>query len=174
MMLVVNGIIRGIQCPDIVFWVNDYESAFELLTQLVADQWTLRQATLIDGMERMPLPTEAFDGQAFRAPVKSLEQQWKQILSTQSTPSTALGKYRLKDWHCRLDVYYGQQLTQLQTTGLALREKLTRLVALQNPSLRLRLWDQYNRLLESNQRMLSQTVVNRQRNQDRLAKLEKS
>lgn len=174
MMLVVNGINRGIQCPNIVFWVKDYESAFELLTQLVTNQWILQRVILTDGYKQVLLPVEAFDGQSFRAPMKALQQQWQQILSGQSTLSTALGKYRLKDWHCRLEVYYDQQFTQLQTIGLALEKKLARLFTLQNQPLTLRLREQYSRLLESNQRMLSQTAVNRQKNQDRLAKLERN
>ena len=174
MMLVVNGMNQGIQCPNIVFWVNDYESAFELLTQLTTDSWMLQKAVLVDGPDRVDLPVEAFDGQSFRVPMKALQQQWQQILFSQSKQSAVLGKYRLKDWHCRLEVYYGGQLTQLQTMRLALEKKLARLLTLKNQSLGLRLREQYSRLLESNQRMLNQTVVNRQKNQECLAKLERS
>ncbi len=79
-MVFIDGFKQGIWYENVGFWIKTYESAFEKLTQLVADKWSLSVAILVDKGECIHLPIEAFDGQPIQAQIEALEQEWTQLL----------------------------------------------------------------------------------------------
>jgi hypothetical protein len=168
MILFVDGISDGISCTDIGFWISDHESAFELLTQLVADNWVLQEATIIDGPDRLSVPVEAFDGQPIRVHIRTLQRQWQLILSNQPLPPNTLTSQQLKQWHIQLDAYYEDMLTHLGKMISILEMKKTLLATHSDEYIRLRLGRVYKSMLATNRRMFKQTKVNRQKNRLRM------
>lgn len=61
--------------------VDDIESGLEVLSFVALQGDTVLEAHLTDEQGRLNLPTEVFDGQPFRAPIRRLEKQWKKILT---------------------------------------------------------------------------------------------
>jgi len=173
MMLFINGISRGIQVTNLAYWVKNHESAFEILTGLVADKWMLEDATIVDGYDRMAVPIEAFDGQPIQVHIQALQKQWQYILSKQPLPSLNADRQQLIGWYKRLDAYYKDQITHLQKMMILLKLRQTKLAPMRNDHLKLRYDQQQNQLLESTQRMYKQTKLNRQKNRRRLNELEK-
>ncbi|GAB4054335.1 hypothetical protein [Spirosoma litoris] len=168
MILFINGIIYGIQCSHLGYSVPNHESAFELLTQLVADGWMVQEAVIVDRQERFKVPIEAFDGQPILAHISNLQQQWHQLLSQQPTPSYKPDNQELKGWYIQLENYYEQLIGHLETTILLAK---ARLVTYPDKSLRIQFQKQYNTFLASNRRMRDQTRKSRQLNSYQLKKL---
>ncbi len=152
--------------------MQDYESAFEQLTQLVAGGWTLLKATITDGYDRITVPVEAFDGQPIQVHIHALQQQWNQILQVKPVLSGQVGKPQINDWYKQLDTYYDVLLTYLGKIIFLLEAKKSILVAKQDPERVARLSRQYTLLLDSNRRMYQQTASNREKNRQRLRQLE--
>ncbi|ADB41193.1 hypothetical protein [Spirosoma linguale] len=177
MLLFVNGIYEGVECDHVGYWINDYESAFELLTQLVSNNWILQEATITDGLDRLPVPLEAIDGQPMQAHIRTLQHQWQSILNTtksiQANPSDIPTQHHLKNWYLHLDAYYDGMLVHLRRMILSLETSKSLLLTGQvNESVRLLVNDQYDSLLKSNRRMYRQTKEERQKNTIRLQKIE--
>lgn len=171
MLLIVNGIYRGVECPHVGYWINDYESAFELLTQLVTDNWILQDATIMDGLDRLVVPINAIDGEPILAHVRTLQRQWQLILtnSGQSAPSHTLTAQQFRNWHIHLDAYYDDMLQHLTKMIAMLEKKKSLLLARQSDeSLRSLANKQYNSLLKSNKRMYRKTQEDRKKNRMRL------
>lgn len=172
MILFINGINDGISCTDVGFWVSDHESAFELLTQLVADNWILEEATVVDGADRLSVPIEAFDGQPIQVHIRALQQQWQQLLSSQPLPPGRLTDQQLKSWYIQLDAYYDDMLIHLGKMISMLEIRKTLLATHSDEFIKTRLGRQYKALLETNRRMFKQTKASRQKNKLRLSKIE--
>ncbi len=173
MMLFLNATSQhDVECTNLGYWVKDHESAFEILTQLVADNWILQNATISDQYDRMVVPVEVFDGQPIQVHIQALQQQWQQILSNPPVQSANTDKQRLKDWYTQLDGYYESMLAHLEKMVLLLEIRKSRLAARRNEMTKHRLRDQYDLLLDNNRKMHKQTEVDRQKNRNRLTKLE--
>ena len=172
MMLFVNAItLEDVECTNLGYWVGDHESAFEILTKLVAEGWVLTEATIMDGSDRMAVPTEVFDGQPIQVHIQALQQQWQQILTNQPVLAAATGMQRLKEWYTQLDSYYETMLVHLEKMVFLLEFRRGRSLNRRNGALRKRLDDQYDTLLTTNRKMYRQTKIDSQKNRERLAKL---
>jgi hypothetical protein len=171
MVLFLNGISGGVQCTNVGYWIKDHESAFELLTNLVADNWTLQEVTVVDGTDHMSVPVEVFDGQPIQVHIRALQREWQQLLSDHPVPENTLNKQQLKDWYTQLEAYYDDMLTYLGKMISILELRKARLTTQRNESLRLRLGQQYDLLLQTNRRMYKQTKGNRLKNKKRLNNL---
>ena len=175
MMLFIDGIYQGVTCTNLMYWKQDYESAFEELTDMVANGWVLEHVWLADGPSRVELPVSAFDGESLREPIQQLQQQWRDLLQDKPVPIAGPSNQRLIDWHHQLITYYQRQLTLLNTMILCLEKGITNVAAKQrNPDLRLRVIRQYDFLLTTQKRLLKQTEGNHQRALNRLERLLKS
>lgn len=176
MLLFVNGIYKGVKCAHVGYWISDYESAFELLTKLVTDNWALQEATIVDGRNRLEVPIKAIDGEPIQAHIRTLQRQWQFILnsrdSTLTDPLSVLTQNQLKNWYLHLDAYYVDMLDHLEKmiTSLEKRKSLL-LIIPSNESLRLLVNDQYDSLLKSNKRMYRKTRKDRQENIIRLQRI---
>lgn len=173
-MLFVNGISRGIYCNHVGYWVKDDESAFELLSQLVADEWTLEDAVITDGTHRVHVPVEAFDGQPILVHVRALQQEWNQLLVARPRPVNLNSRLHLKDWHLQLDTYYSLLLNHLGKMIFLLNARQHVLTTRYDQAMKLRLSRQFALLLHTNRRMYQQTEKYRQQNLLRLQTLESS
>ena len=172
MILFVDGMTNGISCTHVGFWISNHESAFELLTQLVADNWVIQEATVVDGIDRLSVPVEAFDGQPIQIHIRALQRQWQQILSSQPLPPTMLTNQQLKNWYIQLDAYYDDMLNHLGKMISILEMRKTLLATHSDEFIRLRLGRQYKDMLATNRRMFKQTKANRQKNRLRLNQIE--
>lgn len=171
-MLFVNATTADdIDCTNLGYWVGDYESAFEILTKLVADQWMLKDATVMDGQDRMAVPVDVFDGQPILVHIQALQQQWQQILTSQPGPPADSAKQRLKGWYVQLDGYYDYMLTHLEKMVLLLEVRKIRSENRHNEPFKRRLNDQYDKLLATNRKMYAQTKIDSQANRERLSRL---
>ncbi|GAB4044267.1 hypothetical protein [Spirosoma jeollabukense] len=172
MILFVNGINDGILCTDVGFWISNHESAFELLTQLVADDWILLEATVVDGADRLSVPVEAFDGQPIQVHIQALQQQWQLLLPSQPLPPSRLSDQQLKNWYIQLDAYYEDMLTHLGKMISLLEMRKTLLTSHSDEFIKTRLDRQYKAMLATNRRMFKQTKESRQKNKLRLNQIE--
>ncbi|SOD97075.1 hypothetical protein [Spirosoma fluviale] len=177
MLLFINGIYEGVECAHVGYWVDDYELAFELLTQLVTDNWILQEATIVDGQDRLDVPIKAIDGEPIQAHIRMLQRQWELILNNsgnndQTNSSIALRQQQFISWHLHLDAYYDDMLLHLEKMIVSLeKRKSLMLISQSNESLRLLMNDQYDSLLKSNKRMYRKTKLNRQKNMIRLQQI---
>ena len=174
MILFFSGISREVQCNHVGYPINDYESAFELLTQLVADGWILQKAVIVDETGSMSVPLEAFDGQPIQEHIRSLQQQWQLILSPGPAPVNSPAKQRIKDWHVQMDAYYDNMISYLEKMILLIGIQQTRIAMYPNESVRIQMKNQYDRLLSNNRLMYKQAKKSRQQNDNRLNKLKKA
>ncbi|GAB3035936.1 hypothetical protein [Spirosoma pulveris] len=177
MLLFVNGIYEGVECDHVGYWIDDYESAFELLTQLVSTNWVLQEATITDGLDRLLVPLEAIDGKPIQTHIRALQHQWQLILNSNTSgrtnPSTTIRQHHLRNWYLHLDTYYDDMLIHLRKMIVSLETRKSLLLTGQlHESVRLLVNDQYDSLLKSNRRMYRQTKEDRQRNTIRLQKIE--
>lgn len=152
--------------------MQDYESAFEQLTQLVTGDWTLLKATITDGYDRITVPVEAFDGQPIQVHIHALQQQWNQILQAKPVLSGQVGKPQIKDWYRQLDTYYDGLLNHLGKMIFLIETKKRRLMAKGDRELVIWLNRQFALQLDSNRRMYQQTASNREKIRQRLRELE--
>ena len=106
-MLLIDGISRGVRCENVSCVIQDYESAFELLTQLVIEDWILEYAVIVDNGDSIAIPVEAFDGQPIQVHIQALQQEWKQILSARPKPFNQLGNTQLNSHFRRSDTDSG-------------------------------------------------------------------
>ncbi|MBN8823385.1 MULTISPECIES: hypothetical protein [unclassified Spirosoma] len=172
MMLLMDGMYKGVHYENVAHWVQSYESAFELLTQLVVNQWTLTTAILVDNGDCLCLPVEAFDGQPILDHIQALELEWTQLLlPSHYSPSRSVDA-RLKDWYVRLDIYYGDLLAHLERIILLLENRKLKILNHHNEAMRSLLSSKYESRLELNRKLHLQTQNNRQTNQQRLRQLE--
>lgn len=172
MMLFVDGVSSGIECPNVGYWIEDYESAFELLTGLVADEWILRYAVIVDNGDALEVPLEAFDGQPIRIHIHALQQEWDRLLSEKPERSNQFSGLRLKNHFLRLDEYYVGLLKHLEKMIFLLEIDKNKIERKQDKELRLRLVNQFTLRLDINRRMYQHTKEDRQNNLLRLAMLE--
>lgn len=173
MILFFSGTSEGIQCMHVGYPITDYESAFELLTQLVADRWILEEAVIIDETSRMDIPLEAFDGQPIQEHIRSLQQQWQRILSPLPVPNKPPVKQRMKDWHVQMEVYYDNMISYLEKMMSLLNIQQARIAACPKESVRIHINDHYERLLNNSRYMHKQAKESRERNGTRLNNLKK-
>ncbi len=157
MMLFIEAICQGVTCTNLTYWEKDYESAFEELTNLVAEGFILQRALLVDGRSRIELPVAVFDGQSFLKPLRQLEQQWHELIRQRPAPMAAPTHERLIDWHEQLIVYYQQQLGLIQTMILYIERGLRHVTQMRNPEMRIRIQRQYVVLLANQKRLLQRT-----------------
>jgi hypothetical protein len=127
MVLFVDGTNRGITCRDISFWVPNHEVAFELLNELVRDEWILERATIVDNLDRISLPVQAFDGQPVRAHIATIEQQWQLILASRSSGKKYNSKASQMGWLKQLDGYYENLILYLQKSVMLIEGRKSRL-----------------------------------------------
>ncbi|SFC87915.1 hypothetical protein [Spirosoma endophyticum] len=172
MILFVNGVNDGISCTDVGFWVSDHESAFEQLTQLVADDWVLQEATVVDGADRLTVPIDAFDGQPIQVHIRALQRQWQLLLSSQPLPPNRLCDQQLKSWYMQLEAYYDDMLTYLGKMISMLEMRKTLLATYSDEFIKTRLGRQCKALLDINRRMFKQIKASRQKNRLRLSQIE--
>jgi hypothetical protein len=171
MVLFINATICGLECRHLGYPIPDHESAFELLTLLVADGWIVQEAFVVDGPDRLKVPVEAFDGQPIQIHIHSLQRQWQRLLSDQPIPPNTLNNQQLKSWYMQLDAYYAELIEHLDKIISLVELRKDRLATYPNKLLCLQLVTYYNVLLTSNRRMRNQTRKSRQTNKNRLGKL---
>lgn len=170
MMLFIDGISKGIYHENVGYYIQDYESAFDRLTQLVSDDWILEFAIIMDDGQGVTLPVEAFDGQPMLKDIRALQQQWNELLSVQPAQRASLPLQ--KDRYLQLDAYYGGLLAYLGKLIFLRRNRLSALQGSQNELLHSRLISQRQRLLDSTSYLYEQTVEHRYQNWQRLQALE--
>lgn len=173
MILFVDGIRKGVHYENVNYWIQDYESAFELLTQLVTDHWTLEHALIVDNGECVVIPVEAFDGQPIKVHIGVLQQEWTQLLLTKPRMSKQSGPPGFRDWLLRLDTYYDHLLLYLEKMILWLESRKLKLATGRNEKLKRFLRTNYDLRLALNRKLYQQTKTNRQKNQQRLLELDK-
>lgn len=78
--------IREFSCD-----IDQLELGFDVLNQIVAHGDRLIWARLIDKLDIIALPIEAFDGDSVLEPIRALEREWKSILTQ---PSPSIKKHR--------------------------------------------------------------------------------
>lgn len=71
-----EAIIKTFSCHQ-----DNLESAFDLLSQIVAQGDLIISAQIIDENSITELPPEAFDGESFTEAISKLEKQWQQLLN---------------------------------------------------------------------------------------------
>jgi hypothetical protein len=172
MMLFVDGTNMGIFCRDISFWVKNHESAFDLLNQLVGEEWVLERATIVDGLDRISLPVQAFDGQSITFHITAMQRQWQQILARQPLVIYPVDEKNIISWLHQLDSYYDDLMTHLQKMVLLLEMRKANLGKRANDTFRPRINEQIESLIEINERMFRETKRYQQQNRKRLSKLE--
>lgn len=69
------------------WWFPSIETAFDVLSTLCTKGQWLIKAELIDGLNRIVLPVEAFDGIALSPALNHLEREWQQLLNLESHQS---------------------------------------------------------------------------------------
>ncbi len=163
---------EDIDCTNLGYWVDDHESAFEILTKLVADRWVLKNATVMDGHDRMAVPIDVFDGQPILVHIQALQQQWQQILTSQPSIPADSANQRLKGWYGQLDSYYEHMLTHLKKMVLLLEVRKVRSENRHNEPFKRRLNEKYDKLLTTNRKMYAQTKIDSQKNRERLSGLD--
>ncbi|GAB4035652.1 hypothetical protein [Spirosoma jeollabukense] len=173
MILFFSGISGEVQCNHVGYPIANYESAFELLTQLVAEGWILQEAVIIDGTGRIAIPVEAFDGQPIQAHISALQQEWQLILAPQSVPGKPPVKQRMNDWHAQMELYYDNMIGYLEKMISLIGVQQARMATYPNESVRIHVKDQYEKLLTSSRYMHEQAKKSRERNGTRLNKLKK-
>lgn len=169
-MLFIDGISKGVYHENVGRYIQDYESAFDLLTQLASDGWTLEFAIVVDNGECITLPVEAFDGQPVLKHIKALEEQWDDLLRPK--PARQASLFLGKDWYLQLDTYYKDLRNHLTKLIFLRRRRLNILQDLPNGSLQSRSIIQHQQLLESALHLYQQTVEHQHRNWQRLQALE--
>ena len=173
MLLFFDGINQGQQCTHVGHWVKNYESAFERLTELVAQEWLLQRAVIVDGYDRIRVPVEAFDGQPIEVHIRSLQREWQRILLARSATYEGLTKPQLRDWYHQLDAYYEDMLAHLEKMILLLELRKTRLEVKRSEAVRSRLTRQYNNLLSGHKRMHKQTKTSQRINRRRIKAIDR-
>jgi hypothetical protein len=171
MMLFIDGIHGGIRYENVGYYVHSYESAFNLLTQLVVDDWLLEFALIVDNGDCMTLPVEAFDGQPTENHLLALEEQWNEALTAKPAPAQPICLCDLKDHYTQLDTYYGDLLAYLEKLISFQRTKLNELNSGQNRSSQSQLISHYQQLLENTLHYYNQTVGQQQQNWQRLQQI---
>jgi hypothetical protein len=113
MVLIVNGIKEGVKWKNFICFPDDYETAFDLLSNFVATGLTLLEASLSDGTSLQKLPVNGFDGQVFSPHLKNLQQEWEGILNKkpQRIENQAIRKFR--EWDQELILYYEKQMERV-------------------------------------------------------------
>lgn len=173
MILFFSGTSGEVQCMHVGYPISNYESAFELLTQLVADGWILQEAVIIDGTGRTNITVEAFDGQSIQEDIRALQQQWQLILSPQPGPDKPPVKQRIREWHAQMEVYYDNMISYLEKMISLIGVQQARMATCSNESVRIHVKDQYERLLTHSRYMHKQAKESRELNVTRLNKLKK-
>ncbi|WP_157634855.1 hypothetical protein [Spirosoma panaciterrae] len=173
MMLLIDGMYKGGHYENVTHWVQSYESAFERLTQLVANQWTLTTILLVDNGDCMYLPAEAFDGQPIQIHIETLQQEWTQLLSAKPCMQARSGELRLRDWYLQLDEYYADLLDHLKKMIVLLESRKVKVSMSRNERLKEALSRGCDYRLELNKKLFIQTQKDRQKNHQRLQKLVK-
>ncbi|GAB4023268.1 hypothetical protein [Spirosoma koreense] len=168
MLLLLDGFFRGIYCRRVGYWVEDCEKAFELLNELVRQEWVVEQAILAENGARLRLPVEAFDGRSVRAHLHALQQQWEQLL--QHPPKLTGRAVRQREQYLQLDAYYNRLLRHLRKQLLQDQVRESQLA--QSKPDTIHVSSQENRLLERTRYLYQQTQENRRRNWYRLQALE--
>lgn len=171
-MLFIDGIRKGIQYENVNYWIQDYEAAFELLTQLVADHWTLEYAIIVDNGDCLAVPIEAFDGQPIGVHIHALQQEWNQALLVRPDRLSPFNQSRFKSWFLQLDAYYSNLLVHLEKMILSIETRKRKLATERNEKLKHFLSYSYDLRLQTNQRLYQQTKKDHQKNQQRLQELE--
>ncbi|GAB4020184.1 hypothetical protein GCM10028808_60470 [Spirosoma migulaei] len=171
MLLFITATSEGIYYEEMCFSIIDYESAFDLLTQLVVEQWNLHQAVIIDNIERIELPVAAFDGQPVQVPMRALEQQWQQLLANSPASFRNGTELSPEEWYRQVEAYYDKMLLYLGQMILWLEMKQVKVSLIRDQELGHRLWVQYDSLLISNRRMFQQTKEKHSKNRQRLQAL---
>ncbi len=82
MLLTFRSIDQNANFRECSWWLTTPEAAFDALSTIVAKGNQILSAELIDEGQLTVLSVDAFDGDIFSAPIKELENEWKQILST--------------------------------------------------------------------------------------------
>lgn len=172
MMLFVDGTNLGILCRDVSFWVKNHEAAFDLLNQLVAEDWVLERATIIDGLDRISLPVQAFDGQSIAFHIATMQRQWQQILARQPMVVDPVDEENIISWLHQLNAYYDDMVIHLQKMVFLLEVRKANLGKRINDKYTPKLNQQIESLLEINKRMFKETKRYQQQNRKRLSKLE--
>lgn len=172
-MLFIDGAQKGVEYKNVNYWIQDYESAFELLTQLTADCWTLEYAIIVDNGDCMSLPVEAFDGQPVQTHIHALEQEWIQLLSAKPRTLKKVGKCWWEDWLLQLDTYYEKLLGHLEKKISILEVKQLKLATQRDSELKLLMSRSYETSLELNKRMYDQITTDRNKKHQLLKKWRK-
>lgn len=81
MLLYFTSIDKQANFRECSWWFNTLEAAFDALNAVSAKGNHIIRAELIDEEKRTALPVDAFDGDSVSMSIKSLENEWQQILN---------------------------------------------------------------------------------------------
>ena len=113
MVLIINGYRRGVEWRNLICFPDDYEAAFDLLSQFVATGLTLVEASVDDGGALLKLPVNSFDGQLISPHLKNLQKEWETILTEQSKETENKVTSSFKEWDRQLIHYYELQIARV-------------------------------------------------------------
>lgn len=80
MLFVFSTINKDIKIRNFSWWFNNLEFALDALNSLVAKGNQIISIELIEDEQRTKLPAGAFDGESISFTIKSLENEWLNLL----------------------------------------------------------------------------------------------
>ncbi|KAA9357363.1 hypothetical protein [Larkinella humicola] len=113
MVLIIHGIRAEIEWRNLICFPNDYETAFDLLSNFVASGLTLLEASVSDGATLLKLPVDGFDGQLFSPHLQNLQMEWEEILANRGNYSKKPVITPLQEWDRQLIQYYEKQIERV-------------------------------------------------------------
>ncbi|MGM9510755.1 hypothetical protein ACS5NO_23675 [Larkinella sp. GY13] len=113
MVLIIHGIRAGIEWKNLICFPNDYEAAFDLLSNFVAGGLTLLEASVSDGGPLSKLPVDGFDGQIISPHLQNLQKEWEIVLADWPPFTKKPANTPLQEWDRRLIHYYEKQIERV-------------------------------------------------------------
>ncbi|WP_133299855.1 hypothetical protein [Larkinella punicea] len=92
---------------------DDYEAAFDLLSNFVAGGLTLLEASVSDGGPLSKLPVESIDGQLISPHLRNLQKEWEIVLTDRPPFPKNPATNPLQEWDRQLIQYYEKQIERV-------------------------------------------------------------
>ncbi|GAB3893485.1 hypothetical protein GCM10028803_07650 [Larkinella knui] len=96
-----------------VCFPDNYEVAFDILSNYVAAGLKLSEATLNDGGSFLNLPVRSFDGQSISPHLQNLQKEWEDVLAIKPEQRQAEKNSQFKEWDRQLITYYEKQIARV-------------------------------------------------------------
>ena len=113
MVLIIHGIRAGIEWKNLICFPDDYEAAFDLLSNYVAGGLTLLEASVGDDGPLSKLPVDGFDGQLISPHLQNLQKEWEEVLAKRPKRTKNPASSPLQEWDRQLILYYEKQIERV-------------------------------------------------------------